>query len=101
MLRNSSPYDRVSLHRFTATEMGQERGYIIFKITLSTSDAFSACVFRDHFCRFLLDDMEGDWHLGNDDKFIRFSKDDLTLAIQPIDLEKIKTRQWLNHRSLN
>lgn len=90
-----SPYDLVDIADFKIEPIGVERGFHIFKIETSTHKPFDACVFRQHLVDFLFDHMKDQWHLGNDDTFIQFGEDDLTLALSPNDAGKFRAYGWL------
>ena len=90
-----NPYDAVDIDSFHIRHVGMIRGYEIFHVVLKPHKAFPAVVFRDHLVRFLFEHMQDQWHLGNDDKFIQFSLDDMCLALTPRDAERFNSYGWL------
>lgn len=77
-----SPYDAVDLDAFVLTEIGVIQDRAVFRIHAENHDPFDVCVFRQHLVDDLMNNLDGeDWHLGHDDRYIKFSHGDLTLAV--------------------
>ncbi len=94
---SKNPYQNVDLTQFSPIELGRIDGFVIFRFNLMDTKKFDGCVFRDYLFRFLFDECEGEFHLGNDDRFIQISPHDLILAVRPVDYAKVIRRDWLNH----
>ncbi len=95
MLATQNPYEAVDLDAFRIRHVGLIRDREIFHIVLTGHKGFPAVVFRDQLVRFLFDHMQDEWHLGNDDRYIQFSLDDLCLALSPRDAERFNAYGWL------
>lgn len=91
----NNPYDAVDISAVQIEPMGIERGLYVFKVETSTHKPFDACVFRDFLVNFLFEHMQDDWHLGNDDRYIQFSEDDLTLVLTERDALRFRAYGWL------
>lgn len=95
MTHAHNPYDAVDIDAFGIARVGVIRGNEVFHVRLSNHRGFDAVVFRDHLVRFLFEHMQDQWHLGNDDRFIQFSLDDLCLALSPRDAERFNAYGWV------
>lgn len=90
-----NPYETVDISEISILPMGESRGMHIFKIATSEHESFTACVLRQHLVDFLFDHMRDPWYLGNDDTYIQFSEDDLTLALSSKDAQRFVAYGWL------
>lgn len=78
----TNPYTQIDPRDFLIRRFGVLDGVTVFLVDLAGHDAFSGCVFRDHLARFILDEFEGECHLGNDDRYIRDLGNNLALAVR-------------------
>lgn len=87
----TNPYTRINPQSFLLRRFGQLDGTTIFLVVLAGHKPLDACIFRRHLVDFMMAEFEGEWHLGNDDRYIRDLGNNLALGIDATaDLLRLK-----------
>ncbi len=87
----TNPYNDIDPRDFPIRSLVRHGGWFIFIVDMSDQGAFPGCVFRDHLTRFIIDEFQGESHLGNDDRFVAHLGNNLALAIrEDIDVELLR-----------
>lgn len=86
-----NPYNQIDPQDFLLRTFAQTPKGTIYLVELANEKPFDACVFRDHLARFILDEFEGEAHLGNDDSLIRNLGNNLALLVEErADVSRLK-----------
>ncbi len=91
----ANPYERVDIDAIPISQAGVVQGLHLFHIKTSAVKPFDACVFRQNLVDFLFDNTRDEWHLGNNDRYVQFSVDDLSLVLSERDAERFISYGWL------
>lgn len=87
----TNPYTKIDPRDFLIKRFGALNGVTVYLVDLAGHNPFDGCVFRDHLARFILNEFEGDSHLGNDDLYIRNLGNNLALAVrEAADIIRLK-----------
>ena len=87
----TNPYSHITHDSFPIFSSGNISGYDVFVVNTNKISAFDMCVFRDHLGRFILDNFNGDYHMGWDDRFLNNPDKHLVIAIEDkVDTERFK-----------
>lgn len=90
-----NPYEAVDIDSFAITPAGERNGLQIMRVHLAERKGFDSVVFRNSLTEFLFSFADHDWHLGNDNRYTDFPKDDLELVLHPEDLRTMRDYGWL------
>lgn len=92
----TNPYHIHDPKAFRLRYLGIKNGFTIFMVHLSSAKGIEACNFRGHLSNFIIKEMDGEAHLGNDERFIRNTKHNLVLAVKEnTDIDKLKKTYWV------